>query len=141
MYVCRLAFQPGAIATCLIGRRDYTLCKEERCRAKRSDGGKVVCRGDSAGQVAQLCTPVSVPTLDSTLERQVDGKVGGKLEDTKLVNGIVLDKDFSHPQMPKVPLFSSDSRRVSANLAIHLHVAAGCTWGSYSSQGLRRTRD
>ena len=33
---------------------------------------------------------------------QVDGKVGGKLEDTKLVNGIVLDKDFSHPQMPKV---------------------------------------
>jgi hypothetical protein len=28
--------------------------------------------------------------------------VGGKLEDTKLVYGIVLDKDFSHPQMPKV---------------------------------------
>ena len=35
------------------------------------------------------------------MKRQVDGKVGGKLEDTKLVNGIVLDKDFSHPQMPK----------------------------------------
>lgn len=33
--------------------------------------------------------------------RQVDGKVGGRLEDTKLVNGIVLDKDMSHPQMPK----------------------------------------
>ncbi len=32
---------------------------------------------------------------------QVDGKVGGKLEDTKLVYGLVLDKDFSHPQMPK----------------------------------------
>ena len=32
---------------------------------------------------------------------QVDGKVGGKLEDTQLVYGIVLDKDFSHPQMPK----------------------------------------
>ena len=29
------------------------------------------------------------------------GKVGGKLEDTKLVNGILVDKDFSHPQMPK----------------------------------------
>ena len=27
--------------------------------------------------------------------------MGGKLEDTKLVYGIVLDKDFSHPQMPK----------------------------------------
>lgn len=27
--------------------------------------------------------------------------MGGKLEDTQLVYGIVLDKDFSHPQMPK----------------------------------------
>jgi T-complex protein 1 subunit epsilon len=25
------------------------------------------------------------------------GKVGGSLEDTKFINGIVLDKDFSHP--------------------------------------------
>lgn len=33
---------------------------------------------------------------------QVDGKVGGKLEDATLVNGIVIDKDMSHPQMPKV---------------------------------------
>jgi T-complex protein 1 subunit epsilon len=32
---------------------------------------------------------------------KVDGKVGGRLEDTKLVYGLVLDKDFSHPQMPK----------------------------------------
>ena len=32
---------------------------------------------------------------------QVDGKVGGRLEDAKLVNGIVIDKDMSHPQMPK----------------------------------------
>ena len=31
----------------------------------------------------------------------MDGKVGGKLEDTKLVEGIVIDKDMSHPQMPK----------------------------------------
>ena len=27
--------------------------------------------------------------------------MGGKLEDAKLVNGIVVDKDMSHPQMPK----------------------------------------
>merc|ERR1712070_536483 len=33
---------------------------------------------------------------------KVEGKVGGKLEDTKLVKGIVLDKDISHPQMDKV---------------------------------------
>eukprot|EP00850_Spirogloea_muscicola_P001126 SM000004S14996 [mRNA] locus=s4:611794:614826:- [translate_table: standard] len=32
---------------------------------------------------------------------KVDGKVGGRLEDTELVEGIVVDKDFSHPQMPK----------------------------------------
>jgi len=32
---------------------------------------------------------------------KVDGKAGGKMEDTKLIKGIVLDKDFSHPQMPK----------------------------------------
>jgi len=30
------------------------------------------------------------------------GKVGGKLEDTQLIRGIIVDKDFSHPQMPKV---------------------------------------
>merc|ERR1712212_939394 len=32
---------------------------------------------------------------------KVEGKVGGKLEDTMLVRGVVVDKDFSHPQMPK----------------------------------------
>lgn len=32
---------------------------------------------------------------------QVEGKVGGSMEDTRLVEGIVIDKDFSHPQMPK----------------------------------------
>lgn len=32
---------------------------------------------------------------------KVEGKVGGCLEDTMLVRGVVIDKDFSHPQMPK----------------------------------------
>merc|ERR1719361_2968294 len=32
---------------------------------------------------------------------KVEGKVGGKLEDTMLVKGVIIDKDFSHPQMPK----------------------------------------
>ena len=36
---------------------------------------------------------------------KVEGKVGGKLEDTMLVKGVVVDKDFSHPQMPKVIQF------------------------------------
>ena len=33
---------------------------------------------------------------------KVEGKVGGRLEDTKLIKGVIVDKDFSHPQMPKV---------------------------------------
>ncbi|XP_038653536.1 T-complex protein 1 subunit epsilon [Scyliorhinus canicula] len=33
---------------------------------------------------------------------KVEGKVGGKLEDTQLIKGVVVDKEFSHPQMPKV---------------------------------------
>lgn len=33
---------------------------------------------------------------------KVEGKVGGKLEDSMLVKGVIVDKDFSHPQMPKV---------------------------------------
>lgn len=32
---------------------------------------------------------------------KVTGKIGGSLEDTKFINGIVIDKDFSHPQMDK----------------------------------------
>lgn len=33
---------------------------------------------------------------------KVQCKTGGKLEDTQLIHGIIVDKDFSHPQMPKV---------------------------------------
>jgi len=32
---------------------------------------------------------------------KVEGKTGGKLEDSCLINGILLPKSFSHPQMPK----------------------------------------
>jgi T-complex protein 1 subunit epsilon len=32
---------------------------------------------------------------------KVEGKAGGTLAETALINGIVIDKDFSHPQMPK----------------------------------------
>ncbi|KAI3910012.1 hypothetical protein MKW92_053436 [Papaver armeniacum] len=32
---------------------------------------------------------------------KIEGKVGGKLEDTELIYGIIVDKDMSHPQMPK----------------------------------------
>lgn len=32
---------------------------------------------------------------------KVEAKVGMTMEDTQLINGILIDKDFSHPQMPK----------------------------------------
>ncbi|XP_073964968.1 chaperonin containing TCP1 subunit 5 [Choristoneura fumiferana] len=33
---------------------------------------------------------------------KVEGKVGGRMEDSLLVRGVVVDKTMSHPQMPKV---------------------------------------
>lgn len=33
---------------------------------------------------------------------KMEGKEGGKLDDTMLVKGVVVDKDMSHPQMSKV---------------------------------------
>lgn len=55
---------------------------------------------------AALPLSLSLPRLCLALSPspspgQVEGKVGGAMEDTRLVEGIVLDKDFSHPQMPK----------------------------------------
>jgi len=41
---------------------------------------------------------------------KVDGKVGGTLEDTALVKGVVIDKTFSHPQMPTVGFVHSLGR-------------------------------
>jgi len=38
---------------------------------------------------------------------KIDGKLGGSLSDSKLVYGVVVDKDMSHPQMPK---FVKDAR-------------------------------
>lgn len=58
-------------------------------------------------QMAEICVKAVLAVAD--LERRdvnldlikVEGKVGGKMEDARLVEGIVIDKDFSHPQMPK----------------------------------------
>merc|ERR1719183_933647 len=58
-------------------------------------------------QMAQIAVDAVLAVAD--LDRKdvnfelikVEGKVGGKLEDTRLVHGIVIDKDISHPQMSK----------------------------------------
>lgn len=67
---------------------------------------KIVGRNKRA--LAEMCVKAVLAVAD--LDRRdvnldlikLDGKVGGRLEDTALVEGIILDKDFSHPQMPKV---------------------------------------
>ncbi|KNC77932.1 T-complex protein 1 subunit epsilon [Sphaeroforma arctica JP610] len=58
-------------------------------------------------QIAEIAVDAVLSVAD--LERKdvdfelikLDGKTSGKMEDTQLVHGVVIDKDFSHPQMPK----------------------------------------
>ncbi|CAG5131016.1 unnamed protein product [Candidula unifasciata] len=74
-------------------------------------GSKIVNRCHR--QMAEIAVNAIMSVAD--LERRdvdfelikVEGKVGGKLEDTMLVRGVVVDKDMSHPQMPK---FVKDAR-------------------------------
>ena len=57
--------------------------------------------------LAEICVKQVLSVAD--MERRdinfdlikVEGRVGGKLEETALIQGIVVDKDFAHPQMPK----------------------------------------
>ena len=68
-------------------------------------GSKIINRFQQ--QMAQIAVDAVLAVAD--LQRRdvnfdlikVEGKVGGKLEDTMLVRGIVLDKPIAHPQMPK----------------------------------------
>ncbi|KAF2772417.1 t-complex protein 1 subunit epsilon [Teratosphaeria nubilosa] len=72
--------------------------------AKTSLGSKIVSKAHD--QFAKMAVEAVLSVAD--LERRdvdfelikVDGKVGGSLEDSLLVNGVIVDKDFSHPQMP-----------------------------------------
>jgi hypothetical protein len=50
---------------------------------------------------------------------KVEGKVGGRMEDSMLVKGVIIDKDFSHPQMPKVGncLFHGQTRQQDGTCA------------------------
>merc|ERR1712180_241477 len=73
--------------------------------AKTTLGSKIVNRCHD--QMAMIAVEAVLAVAD--MERKdvnfelikVEGKVGGKLEDTMLVKGVIIDKDFSHPQMPK----------------------------------------
>ena len=72
--------------------------------ARTSLGSKIVSKAHD--QFAQIAVDAVLSVAD--LERKdvdfelikVDGKSGGSLEDSLLVKGVIIDKDFSHPQMP-----------------------------------------
>jgi T-complex protein 1 subunit epsilon len=74
--------------------------------AMTSLGSKIVSKYHS--KFAQIAVDAVLAVAD--LERKdvdfelikMDGKVGGSLSDSALIKGVLIDKDFSHPQMPKV---------------------------------------
>ncbi|RIB13646.1 chaperonin Cpn60/TCP-1 family [Gigaspora rosea] len=73
--------------------------------AMTSLGSKIVSKHHE--QFAKIAVDAVLSVAD--LERKdvdfelikVDGKVGGSLIDTILVQGVIVDKDMSHPQMPR----------------------------------------
>ena len=57
--------------------------------------------------------------------------MGGKLEDTTLVMGVVVDKDMSHPQMPKVShmtIMSSSCDLCDDHVIVHNSVFVMLRW-------------
>ncbi|KAJ5646753.1 T-complex protein 1 subunit epsilon [Penicillium lividum] len=72
--------------------------------AKTSLGSKIVSKFHD--QFAQIAVDAVLSVADFEHKDvdfeliKVDGKVGGSLEDSLLVKGVIVDKDFSHPQMP-----------------------------------------
>eukprot|EP00948_MAST-09A_sp_MAST-9A-sp1_P004249 g4249.t1 len=52
--------------------------------------------------VDAVCSVANFQTKDVNFEHiKVDGKTGGTVADTAFVKGVVLDKEWSHPQMPR----------------------------------------
>lgn len=80
--------------------------KENLLRAaKTSLGSKIVSKAHDHFAKMAVDAVLEVADLD---RKDVDfelikmeKKVGGSIEDSSLIKGVLLDKDFSHPQMPK----------------------------------------
>ena len=72
--------------------------------AKTTLGSKIVTKAHDLFANIAVDAVMSVADLerkDVDFELiKVDGKSGGSLEDSLLVKGVIVDKDFSHPQMP-----------------------------------------
>lgn len=85
---------------------EFTKTKRENLVkvARTSLGSKIVSMAHD--QFSNIAVDAIMSVAD--LERKdvdfdlikVDGKVGGSLEDSMLIQGVIVDKDFSHPQMP-----------------------------------------
>merc|ERR1712055_287558 len=73
--------------------------------AKTTLGSKIInkCHDKMANiAVDAIMAVADFETKDVNFELiKVEGKVGGQMEDSMLVKGVIVDKDFSHPQMPK----------------------------------------
>jgi len=73
--------------------------------AKTTLGSKIInkCHDQMAKIAVDAVMAVAdLETKDVNFELiKVETKVGGQMEDSMLVKGVIVDKDFSHPQMPK----------------------------------------
>ncbi|PVF97219.1 putative t-complex-type molecular chaperone, epsilon subunit [Serendipita vermifera] len=89
-------------------RVEYTKSNSQNLlkAAMTSLGSKIVSKAHQ--KFAEIAVEAVLSVAD--MERRdvpfdlikVDGKVGGGLEDTTLIKGVLLDKDMSHPQMPRI---------------------------------------
>jgi len=73
--------------------------------AKTTLGSKIINKcHDQMARIAvdAIMSVADFETKDVNFELiKVEAKVGGQMEDSMLVKGVIVDKDFSHPQMPK----------------------------------------
>merc|ERR1712209_253120 len=73
--------------------------------AKTTLGSKIINKcHDQMAQIAvdAVLAVADMESKDVNFELiKVEAKVGGAMEDSMLVKGVIVDKDFSHPQMPK----------------------------------------
>ena len=73
--------------------------------AKTTLGSKIInkCHDQMARIAVDAVMAVAdLETRDVNFELiKIEAKVGGRMEDSMLVKGVIVDKDFSHPQMPK----------------------------------------
>merc|ERR1712025_1116297 len=73
--------------------------------AKTTLGSKIINKCHD--QMARIAVDAVLAVADFDLKDvnfeliKVEAKVGGQMEDSMLVKGVIVDKDMSHPQMPK----------------------------------------